>query len=92
MPKRETFHSRLDFFGQNKQEENEAPEEHWRKLVTLEQNCEFSVIKQDNLPKVHHQHYREKITGENIPRKNIKPQYHHGLSTNLVPRQLRRTT
>ena len=35
MPKRNTYHSRGDFFWA-KQEENETPEEHWRKLVTLE--------------------------------------------------------
>ena len=35
MPKRNTYHSRGDFFWA-KQEENETPEEHWRKLVSLE--------------------------------------------------------
>ena len=34
MPKRNTYHSRGDFVWV-KQEENETPEEHWRKLVSL---------------------------------------------------------
>ena len=48
MPKRNTYHSRGDFFWA-KQEENETPEEHWKKLITLEKNCEFKDIKQKNL-------------------------------------------
>ena len=48
MPKRKTYYSRGDFFWA-KQEENETPEEHWRKLVSFERNCEFKDIKQDNL-------------------------------------------
>ena len=48
MPKRNTYHSRGDFFWA-KQEENETPEEHWRKLVSLEKNCEFKDIKQEDL-------------------------------------------
>ena len=47
MPKRNTYHSRRDFWA--KQEENETPEEHWRKLVSLEKNCEFKDIKQEDL-------------------------------------------
>ena len=47
IPKRKTYHSREDFFWA-KQEENETPEEHWRKLVSLEKN-EFKDIKQDLL-------------------------------------------
>ena len=48
MPKRNTYHSRGDFFWA-KQEDNETPEEHWRKLVSLEKNCEFKDIKQEDL-------------------------------------------
>ena len=48
MPKRNTYHSRGDFF-RPKQEENETPEDHWRKLVSLEGNCEFNDIKQEDL-------------------------------------------
>ena len=48
MPKRSTYHSQGDFFWA-KQEENETPEEHWRKLVSLEKNCEFIDIKQEDL-------------------------------------------
>ena len=50
MPKRNTYHSRGDFFWA-KQEDNETPEEHWRKLVSLEKNCEFKDIKQEDLLK-----------------------------------------
>ena len=49
MPKRNTYHSRGDFFWQNRRE-NETSEEHWRKLVSLEKNCEFKDIKQEDLP------------------------------------------
>ena len=48
MPKRNTYHSCGDFFWA-KQEENETPEEHWKKLITLEKNCEFKDIKQEDL-------------------------------------------
>ena len=48
MPKRNTYHSRGDFFWA-KQEENETPEKHWRKLVSLEKKCEFKDIKQEDL-------------------------------------------
>ena len=48
MPKRNTYHSRGDFFW-SKQEENETPEEHWKKLITLEKNCEFKDIKQEDI-------------------------------------------
>ena len=37
MPNRNTYHSRGD------------PEEHWKKLVSLEKNCEFKDIKQEDL-------------------------------------------
>ena len=48
MPKRNTYHSCGDFFWV-KQEENETPEEHWKKLITLEKNCDFKDIKQEDL-------------------------------------------
>ena len=48
MPKRNTYHSQGDCFWV-KQEENETPEEHWRKLVSLEKNCEFKDNKEDLL-------------------------------------------
>ena len=48
MPKRNTFHNRGDFFWE-KQEENETPEDHWRKLVSLEKDCDFKDIKQEDL-------------------------------------------
>ena len=38
MPKRNTYHNRGDFFWA-KQEENETPEDYWRKLVSLEKDC-----------------------------------------------------
>ena len=48
MPKRNTYHSCGDFFWA-KQEENETPEEHWKKLITLGKNCEFKDFKQEDL-------------------------------------------
>ena len=48
MPKHNTYHSRGDFFW-SKQEVNKTPEDHWRKLVSLERNCEFKDIKQEDL-------------------------------------------
>ena len=48
MAKRNTYRSRGEFFW-TKQEENETPEEHWQKLVSLEKNCEFKDIKQKDL-------------------------------------------
>ena len=48
MPKRNTYHSRGDLFWA-KQEENQTPEEHWKKVITLEKNCEFKDIKQEDL-------------------------------------------
>ena len=47
MAKRNTYHSRRDFFWAN-QEENETPEKHWKKLITLE-NCDFKELKQEDL-------------------------------------------
>ena len=49
MPKRNTYNSRGVFFWA-KQEENETPEEHGRNLVSLEKNCEFKDIKEEDLP------------------------------------------
>ena len=49
MPKRNTYHNRGEFFWA-KQEENETPEDHWRNLVSLERDCEFKDIKQEDLP------------------------------------------
>ena len=48
MPKSNTYHSRRDFFW-DKQEENETPEEHWKKLITLAKNCEYKDIEQEDL-------------------------------------------
>ena len=44
MPERNTYHSRGDFFWAI-QEENETPEEHWKKLITPERNCAFLISK-----------------------------------------------
>ena len=41
-----TNHSRGNFFW-IKQEDNATPEDHWRKLVSLERNCEFKDIKHE---------------------------------------------
>ena len=48
MPKRNTYHNRGDFFWA-KEEENETPEDHWRKLGSLVKECEFKDIKQEDL-------------------------------------------
>ena len=48
MTKRNTYYSRGDLFWA-KQEDNETPEDHWRKLVSLERNCEYKDIKQEDL-------------------------------------------
>ena len=44
MPKQNKYHSRGDFFWA-KQEENETPDDHGRKINPLEKNCEFKDIK-----------------------------------------------
>ena len=48
MPKWNTYISRGGFFWA-KQEANETPEDHWQKLVSLERNCEYKDIKQEEL-------------------------------------------
>ena len=48
IPKGNTYHSRGDFFWA-KQKDNETPEEHWKKLITLGKTCEFTDIKQEDL-------------------------------------------
>ena len=48
MPKHNTYHNRGDFFWA-KEEENETLEDHWRKVVSLEKDCEFKDIKQEDL-------------------------------------------
>ena len=48
MPKKKTYHSCGDFFWA-KQEDNETPEERWKKFITLEKNCNFKDIKQEDL-------------------------------------------
>ena len=48
MPKRNTYHNRGDFFWA-KQEENETSEDDWRKLVSLENDCEFKDMKLEKL-------------------------------------------
>ena len=86
MPKRNTYHSRGDFFWA-KQEENETPEEHWRKLVSLEKNCESKDIKQEDLliSKFITSITDKKTTGKAHPRKNPKPEKYNGTDN---PRQL----
>ena len=69
MPKRNTYHSRGDFLWA-KQEENETPEEHWKKIITLEKNCKFKDIKQEDLliskfiTSITDKKLREKLTRE----------------------------
>ena len=59
MLKRNTYHSRGDFFWA-KQEENETPEEHWRKLISLDKKLRIQRH-QTRKPidiKIYHQYYR----------------------------------
>ena len=46
-PKRNTYLIRGDFFWAT--QENETPEEHWRKLASLERKWEFTDVKQEDL-------------------------------------------
>ena len=48
MPKRNTYHSRGDFFWA-KQEKEETPKDHWNKLIKIEKNCEFEGIKPEEI-------------------------------------------
>ena len=77
MPKRNTCHSRGDFFWA-KQEENETPEEHWKKLITLEKNCELKDIKQEDIliSKFITSRTDKKLSGETYPREDPKPENH----------------
>ena len=70
MPKRNTYRSRGDFLWA-KQEENETPEEHWRKLVSLEKKLriERHQTRRSTYFEIHHQYYRQKTTGKTYPRK-----------------------
>ena len=47
MPKRNSYYSSGDFFWV-KLGANETREEHWKKLVTLEKNCDFKDLKQED--------------------------------------------
>ena len=40
IPKRNALYSRGDFFW-SKQKPDETPEEHWKKLIEIEENCDF---------------------------------------------------
>ena len=48
MPKRNTYHSRGDFFWA-KQTEEETPEEFWRRLIEIEKECNFNTISDEEL-------------------------------------------
>ena len=48
MPKRNTYHNRGDFFWA-KQTEDETPEEHWRRLIEIEKECNFNKISAEEL-------------------------------------------
>ena len=70
MPKRNTYHSRGDFFWA-KQTEEETPEEFWRQLIEIEKGCNFNTISAEELliskymTKITDKKLRDKITGEN---------------------------
>ena len=90
MPKWNTDHSRGDFFWA-KQEENETPEEHWRKLVSLERNCEFRDMKQEDLriSKFITNITNKKLRENSSAKKNIESQNNNGPGNS---RQLREET
>ena len=89
MPKHNTYHNHGDFFWA-KQEENETPEDHWGKIVSLEKDCEFKDIKQEVLliskfiTSITDKKLRKKLIREKTEFKN-----HRGFSN---PRQLRQET
>ena len=85
MPKRNTYHSLGDLFWA-KQEENGTPEEHWRKLVSLRKlRIQGHQTRRPAYLEIHHQYYRQKITGKTHPRKNSESQNNNGSGN---PRQL----
>ena len=48
LPKRNTYHSRKDFFWA-KQTEEKTPEEFWRRLIEIEKECNFNTISAEEL-------------------------------------------
>ena len=40
LPKRNALYSRRDFFWP-KQKPDQTPEEHWKRLIEIEENCDF---------------------------------------------------
>ena len=48
MPKRNTYHSRGDFFWA-KHTEDETPEKFWRQLIEIEKECSFDTISAEEL-------------------------------------------
>ena len=48
LPKRNTYHNRGDLFWA-KQSENETPEEFWRRLFEIEEECNFGTISAEEL-------------------------------------------
>ena len=88
MPKRITYHSRGDFFWA-KPEENETPEKYRRKMVSLEKNCEFKNIKQDDIfiSKIISNITDTKLREKLIREKKIEFQNNDGLSNPRQPRE-----
>ena len=48
LPKRNTYRNRRDFFWA-KQSEEETPEEFWRRLIEIEEECNFGIILDEEL-------------------------------------------
>ena len=81
----------VEIFFRAKKKENKTPDEHWRKLVFLEKNCEFKVIKQEDLmiSKFIISITDKKLRKKTHPQENTKPETNHGPTD---PRQLRKKT
>ena len=52
------------------QEDDETPEEHWKKLIELEKNSDFEEIYSYQ---IYHRHYRQEAPGIFEKRKNPEP-------------------
>ena len=68
MSKRNTYHSRGDFFWA-KQEDNETSEEHWKKLITLEKNVRIQKhqVRRPTHIEIYHKHNRQKRSVKTDP-------------------------
>ena len=100
IPKRNTIYSRGDFFWA-RQKAEETPEEHWKKLIEIEENCDFpnSGIKPADLliskfiTSITDEKLRDKLVKERnitIPQLNEflkQDTYDKKFGKNLIPKQ-----